>query len=151
MNTHDIEPMKYGVTKSDDYVTGWNDCYAAIEADRKRRGEPVGEAGTMPGTNGFTMAVFKAEDVPVGTKVHTAPQPAEPVKEECAATGQGCSYGPHGPNNEQQCKYCGETPDEPVKVPSNDEILSLWMRHGAVVDFARALLVRYGNQQENKR
>lgn len=35
--------------------------------------EPVGEAGTMPGTDGFTMACFKAVDVPVGTKLYTAP------------------------------------------------------------------------------
>lgn len=31
----------------------------------------VGSVGTMPGTNGgFTMAVFKAADVPVGTKLY---------------------------------------------------------------------------------
>lgn len=35
MNTYKVEPMKYGGNRSDDYVTGWNDCYAAIEADRK--------------------------------------------------------------------------------------------------------------------
>lgn len=40
---------------------------------------PVGEAGTMPGTSGFTMACFKAADVPVGTKLYTvsAPQDAQ--------------------------------------------------------------------------
>lgn len=27
----------------------------------------VGETGTMPGTSGFTMATFKADEVPVGT------------------------------------------------------------------------------------
>lgn len=32
--------------------------------------EPVGEAGTMPGTAGFTMACFKATDVPIGTKLY---------------------------------------------------------------------------------
>lgn len=31
---------------------------------------PVGEAGTMPGTDGFTMACFKAADVPLGTKLY---------------------------------------------------------------------------------
>lgn len=31
---------------------------------------PVGEAGSMPGTTGFTMAAFKAEDVPLGTKLY---------------------------------------------------------------------------------
>ena len=41
--------------------------------------QPVGEAGTMPGTDGgFTTAVFKAADVPVGTKLYTAP-PSAPV------------------------------------------------------------------------
>lgn len=33
--------------------------------------EPVGEASSMPGSNGFTLAVFKAEDVPIGTKLYT--------------------------------------------------------------------------------
>lgn len=26
---------------------------------------------------------------------------------ECSATGQTCSMGPHGPNGEIQCQYCG--------------------------------------------
>lgn len=40
--------------------------------------EPVGEAGSMPGSSGFTMAAFKAADVPIGTKLYAAPQaPAE--------------------------------------------------------------------------
>lgn len=33
-------------------------------------GEPLGIAGAMPGTSGFTMANFKAEDVPVGTELY---------------------------------------------------------------------------------
>jgi len=38
--------------------------------------EPIGEAGPMPGSNGgFTMAAFKATDVPVGTKLYTSPTP----------------------------------------------------------------------------
>lgn len=31
---------------------------------------PAGVAEAMPGTSGFTMAVFRAEDVPVGTKLY---------------------------------------------------------------------------------
>ena len=31
--------------------------------------EEVGEAGYMPATEGFTMVVFRASDVPPGTKV----------------------------------------------------------------------------------
>ncbi len=31
---------------------------------------PVGEAGSMPGTSGFTMACFHADKVPLGTKLY---------------------------------------------------------------------------------
>jgi hypothetical protein len=37
--------------------------------------EPVGFAGNMPGTDGFTMACFKAVDVPVGAAIYTHPAP----------------------------------------------------------------------------
>lgn len=44
------------------------------------RAEAVGEAGEMPGSNGgFTMAVFKASDVPLGTKLYAAPPVAGAV------------------------------------------------------------------------
>jgi len=36
--------------------------------------EPVGVAGTMPGTSGFTMAAFDAAKVPVGTALYASPQ-----------------------------------------------------------------------------
>ncbi|HGL4258443.1 TPA: hypothetical protein ACKE3D_002123 [Burkholderia dolosa] len=36
--------------------------------------QPVGVAGTMPGTDGFTMAAFKASEVPVGTPLYTSAQ-----------------------------------------------------------------------------
>ncbi|MFG0787960.1 hypothetical protein [Delftia tsuruhatensis] len=39
---------------------------------------PVGEAGTMPGTSGFTMACFHADKVPLGTKLYTQPMAAAP-------------------------------------------------------------------------
>ena len=32
----------------------------------------------------------------------------EPV--ECAASGGGCSYGPHGPKGARQCEWCGAAP-----------------------------------------
>ncbi|MDE3023453.1 MAG: hypothetical protein KGI54_16660, partial [Pseudomonadota bacterium] len=37
--------------------------------------EPVGEVGAMPGTQGFTMAAFKADQVPIGTKLYRNPPP----------------------------------------------------------------------------
>lgn len=39
-----------------------------------QKADAVGEASAMPGTSGFTMACFKASDVPVGTKLYTTPQ-----------------------------------------------------------------------------
>jgi hypothetical protein len=53
--------------------------------------EPVGEVGTMPGTTAFTMACFKAEAVPVGTKLYTTP-PAAAVQEP-VAWGQMDDHG----------------------------------------------------------
>lgn len=39
----------------------------------------VGEVGAMPGTSGFTMACFKADDVPAGTKLYTLESPRSMV------------------------------------------------------------------------
>lgn len=48
--------------------------------------QPVGEAGEMPGSNGgFTLAAFKASDVPVGTKLYTAPREAWKPDREAVA------------------------------------------------------------------
>lgn len=57
------------------------DCQTAEDADyillalnlQPAPAMPVGEAGKMPGTDGFTMACFHAEDVPVGTKLYADP------------------------------------------------------------------------------
>lgn len=50
-----------------------NALRAALEQPKDKH-EPVGEAGPMPGADGFTMACFLASDVPVGTKIYTHPQ-----------------------------------------------------------------------------
>ena len=54
---------------------------AKVEVMEKQ--EPAGVAGSMPGTSGFTMACFSADEVPVGTKLYTLPgaQPAPSVPE----------------------------------------------------------------------
>lgn len=54
----------------------------AQQARAQVQGEPIGEVGTMPGTSGFTMACFRADEVPVGTKIYTAPQPAQATQAE---------------------------------------------------------------------
>lgn len=63
--------------------------------------EMVGEAGSMPGTDGFTMACFRASDVPAGTKLYTHPQPPrQPLTDEqwlklwTGETGQRLKPGP---------------------------------------------------------
>lgn len=38
---------------------------------------------------------------------------AEPGFDECVASGQSCSYGPHGRKGEMQCRYCGKEQDKP--------------------------------------
>lgn len=41
--------------------------------DEMEKQEPVGIAGPMPGTSGFTVACFSADEVPVGTKLYALP------------------------------------------------------------------------------
>lgn len=48
------------------------DCDEGAEAVEPEQ-KPVGEVCDMPGTRGFTMAAFKVEDVPVGTKLYASP------------------------------------------------------------------------------
>lgn len=55
---------------------------AALEQSQVEQ-ETVGEAGPMPGTDGFTMTCFRASDVPAGTKLYTHPQPKrQPLTDE---------------------------------------------------------------------
>ena len=49
---------------------------ARLRGEAQAEQAVAGEAGTMPGTDGFTMACFKANDVPVGTPLYTRPQAA---------------------------------------------------------------------------
>lgn len=55
-----------------DYQQAWAEVAKRARAILALRpqSEPVGEAGTMPGTSGFTMACFHADKVPVGTKLY---------------------------------------------------------------------------------
>ena len=64
-----------------DYDDRAKSLRAALEQPQVEQ-ETVGEAGSMPGTDGFTMACFRASDVPVGTKLYTRPQTKrEPLTE----------------------------------------------------------------------
>lgn len=57
----------------------------SVVARIRRSREPVAWAGTMPGTDGFTMAVFRAENVPIGTALYLHPAPTrDDVLEEAA-------------------------------------------------------------------
>lgn len=48
-----------------------------MQARSQVQSEPIGEVGTMPGASGFTMACFRADEVPAGTKLYTIQQPAQ--------------------------------------------------------------------------
>lgn len=50
--------------------TAWNRRAPLTATAESGEGEEVGEAGSMPGSAGFTMAAFRAEDVPIGTKLY---------------------------------------------------------------------------------
>jgi len=65
--------MMYGMTE-EDCTKAWN---TRVDAAPDTSAEPVGVAGEMPGSNGgFSMSVFRAIDVPVGTKLYTNPAPS---------------------------------------------------------------------------
>lgn len=53
-------------------ITPYIDELFALAA-RQPVGESIGTVGSMPGTDGFTMACFKADEVPVGTRLYAAP------------------------------------------------------------------------------
>ncbi|RAR51648.1 hypothetical protein C7401_1368 [Paraburkholderia unamae] len=75
---------------------GWQ-ARAASQATVKGD-EPVGEAGSMPGTDGFTMAAFEASKVPIGTKLYTraaAPQAGATLPPDVRALLTECA-GFHG-------------------------------------------------------
>lgn len=162
------------------------------EADSKRRGEPVAwirvdgdrviasrckwiypqstddYAGTrderryaaIGGRDGdivfnTNLAETDLDDLMTMLAWQVSPQPAEPVK--CA----GCEGKPAPGNN--PCAVCGKE-SEPVKVPSDEDILEIaknpiscpcspwWLKHGvktgdvrqAAIVFARSLLAHYG-------
>lgn len=56
----------------------------AVSESAQELPEAVGTVGSMPGTDGFTMAAFEAAKVPAGTKLYTIPPgyalvPVEPT------------------------------------------------------------------------
>ena len=68
---------------------------------------PVGEAGAMPGTSGFTMACFEASRVPLGTKLYTAPPAAlVPVSAygKCPICGANGKSRERRPNGNDRCE-----------------------------------------------
>lgn len=177
MNTHDIdielpplpplyiapsvEPVDYPKVAQAlmDYAR------AAIEADRKRRGEPVhlfrrrGQpSGDFVTCSLERYAELSAMQDKFDTMIaYTAPQPAEPPQ---------CTWA----NVHPDC--AARMPAEPVKVPSDEEVLKIAIDSGLafrdstgevlcawredadiseyLVENARALLARYGNTQQEQ-
>lgn len=64
------------------------------------------QVGQMPGTSGFTVCVFKAEDVPVGTMVTTVDSlPSEDKLVEIIRKTGYCTFG-------QACEIADEIIEE---------------------------------------
>lgn len=74
-----IAAMEVDIAENDGLIDSLRDRVAALEAQiaAAEEQEPVGVAGNMPGTEGFTMAAFKAADVPVGTNLYTHHLPSD--------------------------------------------------------------------------
>lgn len=60
------------------------DAWRIWQAARQPVDCHVAVAGAMPGTKGFTAAIFKAEDVPLGAKIYAAP-PQQPERVDLSA------------------------------------------------------------------
>jgi len=87
--------------------------------------EAVGIAGSMPGTSGFTMAVFKAADVPIGTPLYAHPAPqAQGVEAPAFATDEmveaglktGSRYGAAAMRNIWREMYLASTKRTPPEI-----------------------------------
>lgn len=50
----------------------WLDVEQFFDALKASQDKPVGIAGSMPGTSGFTIAAFQSDLVPIGTKLYTS-------------------------------------------------------------------------------
>jgi hypothetical protein len=150
---YESEKMEYWLMCADKEM-----CFGIWQAARQSAGAtgqaPVGVAGTMPGTgDGFTMACFKASDVPLGTKLYAAPIGDNGTKECCQC--KGCGDNDAAPGH---CVRCNGTGVEPTSQPaerkraelSAQDIISAWREAGFAewdfrsehYDFARALLAR---------
>lgn len=71
----EISRLSDGQYYSLNVQVGWQ----AWQAARRLAGESIGTVGSMPGTNGFTMACFKADEVPAGTRLYAGP-PQQPER-----------------------------------------------------------------------
>lgn len=145
MNTNDVQlpPLPAGYAP-EVAAAMRNYARAAIEVDRKRRGEPVGYI--MPtalkqlkaGGNAIVGGVSQGCDVPI----YTAPQPAEPVEKpypvKLHAWGGATRYHDYEMSDgsiqtlkDTEAKELGwgRKPAEPVRVPSEDQwgTLALWL------------------------
>jgi hypothetical protein len=72
---------------------------------------PPAQADQAPAVRTYTSMIHARYDRYEAAQAdHSAQAQQEFVYKECAASGAGCNYGPHGPDGEQQCEYCGDAP-----------------------------------------
>ena len=71
----ELEFAKQEIANLHDDISEWMDKCDALRTtiEQMEQQEPAGIAGSMPGTSGFTVACFSADEVPVGTKLYALP------------------------------------------------------------------------------
>ena len=94
--------------------------------------EPVGTVGAAPGTSGFTLTVFEAARVPVGTNIYTEQQ-----VRELLATGSQPQADARDAELVAAVVYAGtEAMDSSMESPSFDESIILESHHAASLSLA---------------
>lgn len=105
-----INLLGYVQDGSDQVVTLFQDDatldWVVKTSQKSEHGRTLAEAlrAHFPGADEESQQINKS--------LSTGSRPVSVIPDECAATGQSCSYRPDGPNGESQCQYCGKSEDD---------------------------------------
>lgn len=141
-----VEPEQESMPLNNGRLTQYPDGSIGVGKPAESE-QPVGVAAPAPGADGFTAVFFLASQVPVGTKVYTAPTPSKPVgqlQEEAYGRGQVLWFKKPA---DQSMLYT----DPPQRKPLTDEEIALISGECAAsahrrddFSFARAIERKHG-------
>ncbi len=85
------------------------------EVDRQNAGfdrcfEALGFSSDHGFERSWSSLVLEIQRALTRASAATVDEASDWTVNECVATGQTCTYGPHGRHGEMQCKYCGAKP-----------------------------------------